>query len=112
MISWRHPTKEESDWGLDTYARRVVDAIGVAAEITGSPDVNTLGLCAGGQLMTTALNHLAATGDDRVHAAGYAVTLLDFSSRAPLGAFSGPRLIDLARRNSRRRGGINARETG
>jgi polyhydroxyalkanoate synthase len=112
MISWRNPTKEQADWGLDTYARSIVDAIGVAAEITGSPDVNTLGLCAGGQLMTTALNHLAATGDDRVHAAGYAVTLLDFSSRAPLGAFSGPRLIELARRNSSRRGIISARDMG
>src|SRR4051812_15046028 len=112
MISWRNPTKEQADWGLDTYARSIVDAIGVAAEITGSPDVNTLGLCAGGQLMTTALNHLAATGDDRVHAAGYAVTLLDFSSRAPLGAFSGPRLIELARWNSSRRGIISARDMG
>jgi polyhydroxyalkanoate synthase len=112
MISWRNPTKEQADWGLDTYAQRVVDAIGVAAGITGSPDVTTLGLCAGGQVMTTALNHLAATGDDRVHAAGYAVTLLDFSSRAPLGAFSGPRLLDLARRNSSRRGVISAREMG
>ncbi|MCW2537603.1 MAG: phaA, partial [Modestobacter sp.] len=80
--------------------------------VTGSPDVTTLGFCAGGQLMTTVLNHLAATGDDRVHAAGYAVTLLDFSSRAPLGAFSAPRLIDLARRNSRRRGVISARDMG
>ncbi|MGZ4643222.1 MAG: PHA/PHB synthase family protein [Blastococcus sp.] len=112
MISWRNPTKEQADWGLETYAQRVVDAIGVAAGITGSPDVTTLGLCAGGQLMTTALNHLAATGDDRVHAAGYAVTLLDFSSRAPLGAFSGPRLLELARRNSKRRGVISAREMG
>ena len=51
-------------------------------------------------IMTTVLNHLAATGDDRVHSAGYAVTLLDFSSRAPIGAFSGPRLLDVARRNS------------
>jgi polyhydroxyalkanoate synthase len=112
MISWRNPTKEESDWDLDTYAQRVVDAVGVASEITGSPDVTTLGLCAGGQVMTTALNHMAATGDDRVHAAGYAVTLLDFSNRAPLGAFSGPRLLELARRNSRRRGVISAREMG
>jgi polyhydroxyalkanoate synthase len=112
MISWRNPTKEQADWGLDTYAQRIVDAIGVASDITGSPDVTTLGLCAGGQLMTTALNHLAAIGDERVHAAGYAVTLLDFSSRAPLGAFSGPRLLDLARRNSRRRGVISAREMG
>jgi polyhydroxyalkanoate synthase len=112
MISWRNPTKEQAGWDLDTYAQRIVDAIGVASDITGSPDVTTLGLCAGGQLMTTALNHLAAIGDERVHAAGYAVTLLDFSSRAPLGAFSGPRLLDLARRNSRRRGVISAREMG
>jgi polyhydroxyalkanoate synthase len=112
MISWRNPTKEQSDWGLDTYAQAVVDAIDVAGQVTSSPDVNTLGFCAGGQIMTTVLNHLAATGDDRVHSAGYAVTLLDFSSRAPLGAFSGPRLLDLARRNSRRRGVISAREMG
>jgi polyhydroxyalkanoate synthase len=112
MISWRNPTKQQADWGLDTYAQRVVDAIGVASEITGSADVTALGLCAGGQVMTTALNHLAAIGDDRVAAAGYAVTLLDFSSRAPLGAFSGPRLLDVARRNSSRRGVISAREMG
>ena len=112
MISWRNPTKEQADWGLDTYAQATLDAIDVAREITSAPDVNTIGFCAGGQIMTTVLNHLAATGDDRVRSAGYAVTLLDFSSRAPLGAFSGPRLLSLARRNSRRRGVITARDMG
>jgi polyhydroxyalkanoate synthase len=112
MISWRNPSKEQADWNLDTYAGAVLDAVDVAREVTGSPDVTTLGLCAGGQVMTTALNHIAVTGDDRVHAAGYAVTLLDFASRAPLGAFSGPRLLDLARRNSRRQGVITARQMG
>ena len=89
MISWRNPTPKQADWDLDTYAERVRRAIGVAKEITGSPDVNTLGFCAGGIIMTTLLNHLAATGDDSVHSAAYAVTLLDFASRAPIGAFSG-----------------------
>ncbi|SNS15481.1 polyhydroxyalkanoate synthase [Geodermatophilus pulveris] len=112
MVSWRNPTPEQAEWGLDTYAGAVVTAVDVAREVTGSEDVTTLGLCAGGQVMTTALNHLAATGDDRVRAAGYAVTLLDFSGRAPLGAFSGPRLLDLAGRNSRRRGVITARQMG
>jgi polyhydroxyalkanoate synthase len=112
MISWRNPTSAQAAWDLDTYAGAVIDAIDVARGVTGSPDVTTLGFCAGGQVMTTALNHLAASGDDRVHAAGYAVTLLDFSSRAPLGAFSAPRLLDLARRNSRRRGVISARDMG
>jgi polyhydroxyalkanoate synthase len=112
MISWRNPTKEQADWDLNTYSGSVLTAVDVAREITGSPDVTTLGFCAGGQVMTTALNHLAGTADDRVHAAGYAVTLLDFSSRAPLGAFSAPRLLDLARRNSRRGGVITARQMG
>jgi polyhydroxyalkanoate synthase subunit PhaC len=112
MISWRNPTKQEAHWDLDTYAGGVLTAVDVAREITGSPDVTTLGFCAGGQIMTTALNHLAATGDDRVHSAGYAVTLLDFSTRAPLGAFSGPRMLDVARRNSRRKGVISAQDMG
>src|SRR4051812_29823414 len=112
MISWRNPTKQQADWDLDTYADAVLDAVDVARDVTGSPDVVTMGFCAGGQIMTTALNHLAATADDRVHAAGYAVTLLDFASKAPLGAFSGPRMLDIARRNSRRKGVISARDMG
>jgi polyhydroxyalkanoate synthase len=112
MISWRNPTAEQAGWDLDTYAGRVRSAIDVARRVAGSDDVNTLGFCAGGIIMTTVLNHLAATGDDAVRSAGYAVTLLDFSSRAPIGAFSAPRLLDVARRNSRRQGVISARQMG
>jgi len=112
MISWRNPTRKQSSWNLDTYAERVRRAIGVAKEITGSPDVNTLGFCAGGIIQTTLLNHLAAIGDTSVHSAAYAVTLLDFAGRAPIGAFSGRRLIDVARRTSRTRGVITAKSMG
>jgi polyhydroxyalkanoate synthase len=112
MISWRNPTRKQADWDLDTYAERVRRAIGVAKEVTGSPDVNTLGFCAGGIVMSTLLNHLAATGDDSVHSAAFAVTLLDFASRAPIGAFSGRGIVNVARRNSRARGVISARQMG
>ncbi|MFP5371665.1 MAG: PHA/PHB synthase family protein, partial [Actinomycetes bacterium] len=112
LISWRNPTPEQADWDLDTYAERVRRAVGVAKEITGSPDVNTLGFCAGGILMTTLLNHLAASGDDSVHSASYAVTLLDFGTPAPLGAFSGARLVGMARRSSTAKGVITARSMG
>jgi polyhydroxyalkanoate synthase len=112
MISWRNPSKAQAGWDLDTYSGAVLSAVDAAREVTGSPDVTTMGFCAGGQIMTTALNHLAATGDDRVAAASYAVTLLDFASRAPLGAFAGPRMLDVARRNSHRKGVISAREMG
>jgi polyhydroxyalkanoate synthase subunit PhaC len=112
MISWRNPTRKQADWNLDTYAERVRRAIGVARAITGSPDVNTMGFCAGGIIMTTLLNHLAALEDRSVHSASYAVTMLDWDSRAPVGAFSGRRMIGLARLVSKGLGVLPAKGLG
>jgi polyhydroxyalkanoate synthase len=112
MLTWRNPTKNEGDWDLETYARRVLSAIDAVREVTGSRDVNVIGFCAGGILMTLVLNYLAALGDDRVHSASYAVTLLDFGQQAPIRAFSAPKLLALARWNSTRAGVISARNMG
>ncbi len=112
VLSWRNPTAEQGSWDLDTYAERVSAAIDTVREVTGSPDVNLIGFCAGGIIATTLLNHLAATGDDRVHSMSYAVTLLDFGLRAPITAFSGKGLIRFARSRSRRKGIITSRQMG
>ena len=37
MLSWRNPSADAGDWDLDTYATRVLAAIDVAREISGSP---------------------------------------------------------------------------
>lgn len=112
LLSWRNPTREHAHWDLDTYAGRILTAVQLVRQITGSPDVNTLGFCAGGVLQTAVLNHLARIGDDSVHCAGYAVTLLDFDNPAPIGAFSAPRLLELARRSSKHKGVITAQSMG
>jgi polyhydroxyalkanoate synthase len=112
LVSWRNPTGAQADWDLDTYAERVLAAIDTVREVTGSEDVNVIGFCAGGILNTAVLNYLAARGDNRVHAAAYAVTLLDFGVSAPIGAFSSARLLSLARWNSARSGVISARAMG
>jgi polyhydroxyalkanoate synthase len=112
LLSWRNPTAEQGSWDLDTYARAVLAAIDTVREITGSPDVNLIGFCAGGIIATTVLNYLAALNDRRVHSMSYAVTLLDFGLRAPITAFSGRRLIAFAGRRSRRKGIITSRQMG
>lgn len=112
MLSWRNPQQEQAEWGIDTYAARIKAALESVQEITGSSDVNTIGFCAGGIVMSTLLSHLAATDSPLVHSASYGVTLLDFESEAALGAFSAPRLLELARRDSRRKGVISARSLG
>jgi polyhydroxyalkanoate synthase subunit PhaC len=112
MISWRNPTPDMGGTSLDDYARRVLTVLDAVQEITGSEDVTTIGFCAGGILMSGVLNHLAAEGHERVGAASFAVTLLDFDSRAALGAFSAPRMLELAQKNSRRKGIIEGRTLG
>ena len=112
MLSWRNPRAEHGRWDLDTYAQTILAAINTVREVTGSPDVNLIGFCAGGIIATTLLNHLAARGDDRVHSMSYAVTLLDFGLRAPITAFSGRGLIAFAGSRSRRKGIITSRQMG
>ena len=112
LLSWRNPGPAQADWDLDMYAERIVSALTVVKGITGSEDVNTLGFCAGGILQTAVLNSQAHQGDTTIHSAAYAVTLLDFDSRAPLGAFSSPRLLEMAGSGSRRKGVITARSLG
>ena len=112
ILSWRNPGPSHRDWALDTYAARVLGAVDAIREITGSDDVNISGFCAGGVINTAVLNHLAATDDRRIHAAAYAVTLLDFSERAPIQAFSNAGLLSIARGRTRRKGVISARDMG
>ena len=112
LLSWRNPTPGQGHWDLDTYAQAVLAAIDTIGEITGSPDVNLIGFCAGGIIATTVLNHLAATNGHRVHSISYAVTLLDFGLRAPITAFSGPGLTAFAGHRSRRKGIITSRQMG
>jgi polyhydroxyalkanoate synthase len=103
-ISWRNPRAEHRDWGLDTYGEAVLRAIDVARDVTGSDDVNALGMCAGGILMSTVLAHLAVTDDPRVHSASFGVTLLDFDVPAMIGLFRSKPLLGLARTRSTRAG--------
>jgi polyhydroxyalkanoate synthase len=112
LLSWRNPGPAQGDWGLDDYAARVSTAINTVLEISSQTDVNLMGFCAGGIISTILLNHLAATGDDRVHSISYGVTLLDFAQSAPLGAFQNRRLLDFARRRSAKAGVITSRQMG
>ncbi len=103
-ISWFNPGPEQRDWDLDTYVAAVLEAADAAIEITGSPDVNLLGVCAGGITSAAALGYLAATDDERVGSASFLVTILDWDVPSTVGTFvSGP-VIAAATRRSRRKG--------
>jgi polyhydroxyalkanoate synthase len=97
VTSWRNPGRQQSGWDLDTYAGALLDAIGAVQQITGSEQVGTMGLCAGGQLLAALLAVLAERGDDRVRYACFGVSQLDMSVPNPAGMAISQPLPSLAR---------------
>jgi polyhydroxyalkanoate synthase len=110
MVSWRNPGPDQRDWSLDTYVSAVLDALDAVLAITGQPDLNLLGVCAGGVTSAALLGHLAAVGDRRVHSVTFLVTALDWEEPSTMGAFSSGRAISGSVRRSQARGVLDGRE--
>ena len=106
-ISWRNPTGAQRDWNFDTYVQAAIEAVDVAREISGSPDVNIIGACLGGMTAALAQAHLTAQDDDRIHSTTFMVTLLDTESEGRMFLFATPQTIALARKVSEPRGVID-----
>jgi polyhydroxyalkanoate synthase len=109
-ISWRNPTAAQRDWDLDTYVAACKEAVEVACDITGSPDANTLGICAGGITMACLLGHLAATGEPLVNAATFMVAGLDTSVESLIGMLASSAAVDAARARSQRAGVLDGKD--
>jgi polyhydroxyalkanoate synthase len=61
VISWRNPDESLREFTWDQYIENAaIKAIHLVQEISGSPQINTLGFCVGGTILSTALAVLAA----------------------------------------------------
>ena len=103
-ISWRNPTAALRDKGLDDYVEACQKAMAVACEVSGSPDCNVLGICAGGITTSLTLGHLAATKDKRVNAGTLLVTMLATSLPSMTGMFATEEIVADAVERSREKG--------
>jgi polyhydroxyalkanoate synthase len=106
VASWRNPTREHADWGLDAYVTALEEAVDAMREITGSDDVNVWGACSGGITLSAFLGYLAARGERKVAAATLAVCVLDTAAvrDTTAGLFVTPATIAAAKAASRKRG--------
>jgi polyhydroxyalkanoate synthase len=96
LVSWRNPGPAQRDCGFEAYARAILEATDVVRDITGSPDVNVTGACAGGMTLALLLGHLAARGDRRVNAATFLVTMFDTSEDSQLSLLADEMTLELA----------------
>jgi class II poly(R)-hydroxyalkanoic acid synthase len=110
VISWRNPDARHAEWGIDTYAQAVLDAMDVCGRITREDRVALFALCSGGMLASMVLGHLAATGDlGRVAAFSLAVTVLDQARAGLPSALLSRKVAAAATRASARKGYLDGR---
>ncbi len=86
LVSWRNPKEEQGHLGWDDYLENgPIAALRVAQEITKVKQVNALGFCVGGTILTSALAVLKARGESPVASLTLLTTLLDFSDTGEIG---------------------------
>ena len=113
MVSWRNPTAEHRDWGLENYVDAIERALAATSAISVSRDVHAVGACAGGITLAAALGHLAAKDAlDRVASLTLMVNVLDVRrDDSIMGLFATDQAIEAARKRSARKGVLDGRDT-
>ncbi|GAA6119365.1 class I poly(R)-hydroxyalkanoic acid synthase [Acidovorax sp. FG27] len=88
VVSWRNPDASLAQSTWDDYIEQaVITAIHTVQDISGAKQINALGFCVGGTMLSNALAVLAARGEDAVASATFLTTLIDFTDTGILDVF-------------------------
>ena len=92
VVSWRNPDASMAEYTWDQYIEdAAIKAIHVTQEITGQDkkggQINALGFCVGGTILSTALAVLAARGEKPAASVTLLTTLLNFTDTGILDIF-------------------------
>ena len=88
LVSWRNVKAEQGHLRWDDYVEEgVLRAIAVVKEICAVKQVNMLGFCVGGTLLSSSLAVARGRGDKSVKSLTLLTTLLDFHNPGELGMF-------------------------
>ena len=111
-VSWRNPTPEQRDWGLDTYVAALDQAVDAVREITGAEDVSMMGACSGGITSSAYLGALAARGTPKIKNIVLPVCVLDTTTSGDMaiGSLITPETMRAAKSASRLKGVLDGQE--
>jgi polyhydroxyalkanoate synthase subunit PhaC len=111
-VSWRNPTVEHHDWGLDTYIAALDQAVDAVRDITGADDISMMGSCSGGITSVAYLAVYGAAKEQKIRNLVLAVCMLDTSAvgDSSFGSLITPETMHAAKAASRLRGVLDGHD--
>jgi polyhydroxyalkanoate synthase len=89
LISWKNPDASYRDVSWEDYMQDgLLEAFAAVLDITGEEQLNAIGYCIAGTLLTSTLAYMKSKGDNRVKSATYFTSLSDFSESGELKLFT------------------------
>jgi polyhydroxyalkanoate synthase len=88
VVSWVNPDESYRDTGFEDYVNEgLITAVDVVEQVTGEHEINAIGYCIGGTLLSTTLAYMKSVGDKRIKSATFFTTMIDFANPGDLGVF-------------------------
>lgn len=111
VLSWVNPDSELAEKSFEDYAKEgILAALDMIEQATGEKDVNAIGYCLGGTLLSSTLAYMAKVGDERIKSATFLTTLTDFEQPGELSVFVDDEQIESLERSMSKEGYLDGRD--
>lgn len=88
VISWVNPDERQAQKSFESYMKEgIFYALDEVRKATRETDVNAIGYCVGGTLLSVAMAYMADKGDERIKSATLFTTQVDFTNAGDLKVF-------------------------
>ena len=111
MISWKNPASEDRELSLEDYRKLgVMDAISAVCSAARTQEVNAVGYCLGGTLLSIAAAAMARDGDKRLASISLLAAQVDFEEPGELSLFIDESQIAFLEASMWEKGYLDARQ--